>query len=84
LYDQTENRNDLKKSPKVFWLENGGNEANATEGKITVSGQAVYGICVTGYSGNIAYRNNATKGIPVKDEVDDMIHANIVAAGFGK
>jgi hypothetical protein len=72
LYDQTSNKNDLKKSPVVHWLPDGGTEASATKGKINVSGHPVYGIYVTGYSDNVAYRNNATKGIPKGDDAESM------------
>ena len=72
LYDQTANKNDLKKSGVAHWLENGGTEANASKGKITVSGHTVYGIYVTGYSDNVAYRNNSTKGMPKGDDAESM------------
>jgi hypothetical protein len=72
LYDQTTNHNDLTKSPKATWLENGGNEANAADGKHTVGGHTVHGIYVTGYSSNVAYRNNATKGLAKNDEAEAM------------
>ena len=51
------------KSPVAYWLKNGGNEANAADGKTMVAGHVVHGIYVTGYSSNVAYRNNATKGV---------------------
>jgi hypothetical protein len=72
LYDQTENKNDLKKSPVAHWLTSGGNESSATKGKITVSGHTVYGIYVTGYGDNVAYRNNATKGVAKGDAAESM------------
>ena len=72
LYDQTTNHNDLVKSPKAYWLANGGTEANASDGKITVSGHTVHGIYVTGYSTNVAYRNNATKGVATGDQAEAM------------
>jgi len=72
LYDQTSNKNDLKKSTVAYWLPDGGNEANAANGKITVSGHTVYGIYVTGYNGDVAYRNNATKGMPKGDDAESM------------
>jgi hypothetical protein len=72
IYDQTSNHNDLAKSPKAYWLSNGGNEANAADGKHTVGGHVVHGIYVTGYSSNVAYRNNATKGMPKNDEAEAM------------
>lgn len=72
LYDQTSNKNHLAKSPVAHWLENGGNEANAANGKITVGGHTVHGIYVTGYNGNVAYRNNATKGVAKGDQAEAM------------
>ena len=72
LYDQTSNKNDLVKSPVAHWLSNGGTEANASNGKIKVSGHTVYGIAVTGYNGNVAYRNNATKGVATGDAAESM------------
>lgn len=71
IYDQSPDTNHLRKSPKVFWLANGGNEANATDGKIMVNGHTVYGMSVTRGS-NIAYRNNATRGIATKDQAESM------------
>lgn len=71
IYDQSPKGNDLGKSPPVYWLENGGVEANAAQGQITVSGHVVHGIYVTGYS-NVAYRNNATNGIAINDEAESM------------
>jgi hypothetical protein len=68
LYDQSPNHNDLTKSPKAMWLPNGGNEANATEGRITVSGHIAYGIYVNNPSANVAYRNNTAKGLATGDE----------------
>ena len=72
LYDQSPNKNDLAKSPVAYWLKNGGNEANAADGKAMVAGHAVHGIYVTGYSSNVAYRNNATKGVPKGDQAEAM------------
>lgn len=71
LYDQTPNKNDLVKSGVTTWLTNGGVEANAANGRITVSGHVVHGIYVTGYS-NVAYRNNATKGVAKNDQAEAM------------
>jgi hypothetical protein len=68
LYDQSPNHNDLTKSPKAMWLPNGGNEANATEGKITVSGHTAHGIYVDNPTANVAYRNNSTQGVATGDE----------------
>jgi len=72
IYDQTSNKNDLKKSPKATWLSNGGNEASATNGQIKVNGHTVYGIYVTGYSSNVAYRNNSTTGLAKNNEAETM------------
>jgi hypothetical protein len=72
LYDQTTNKNDLVKSPVAHWLTNGGTESSATKGKTTLSGHTVYGIYVTGYSDNVAYRNNATKGVAKGDAAEAM------------
>ena len=38
LYDQSPNHNDLTNRRRLYWLPNGGNEANAADGKITVGG----------------------------------------------
>jgi non-reducing end alpha-L-arabinofuranosidase len=72
IYDQTANHNDLPKSPKALWLSNGGKEANAADGKHTVNGHVVHGIYVTGYSSNVAYRNNTAKGLAKNDEPEAM------------
>jgi len=72
LYDQTSNKNNLLKSPVAHWLTSGGTEADASQGQITVSGHTVHGIYVTGYSSNVAYRNNATKGVAKGDQAESM------------
>jgi len=72
IYDQSPNKNDLTKSPAALWLPNGGNEAKATDGKITVGGHTAYGIYVNGSSTNVAYRNNATKGLAKGDAAEAM------------
>jgi len=72
LYDQTSNHNNLLKSPVAHWLANGGTEADASAGQITASGHIVHGIYVTGYSSNVAYRNNATKGVAKGDQAEAM------------
>jgi hypothetical protein len=80
IYDQSPQHNDLPVSPKVPFLQNGGKAANATDGKITVGGHAVYGIFVTGNANfqtvrtiqTVAYRNNATKGIATGDQAESM------------
>jgi hypothetical protein len=71
LYDQSPKKNDLVKSPVAHWLPNGGVEANAANAKITVSGHTAHGIYVTANS-NVAYRNNATKGVAKGDEPEAM------------
>jgi non-reducing end alpha-L-arabinofuranosidase len=72
IYDQTANKNDLVKSPPALHISKGGNEANANASKDTVNGHTVHGIYVTGYSGDVAYRNNATKGLAKNDEPEAM------------
>ena len=74
IYDQTSNHNDLKKSGVATWLSQGGNEADATDanGKVKLGGKTAYGIAVTGYNGNVAYRNNATKGIATGNQAESM------------
>jgi hypothetical protein len=72
IYDQTSNHNDLPKSPKAHWLANGGNEANAADGKTTVSGHVVHGIYVIGNSTQVAYRNNTCKGLAINDQPESM------------
>ena len=72
LYDQSPKHNDLVKSPATLWLPNGGSEASATTGKITVSGRTVYGIYVDNPTGNVGYRNNNTEGVATGDEPEAM------------
>lgn len=72
LYDQTANHNNLLKSPVAHWLANGGTEADASAGQAMVGGHVVHGIYVTGYSSNVAYRNNATKGVAKGDQAESM------------
>jgi non-reducing end alpha-L-arabinofuranosidase len=72
LYDQSTNHNKLLKSGVAHWLPSGGTEADAAAGQITVSGHTVHGIYVTGYSTNVAYRNNATTGVPKGDQAEAM------------
>ena len=71
IYDQSPNKNDLVKSGVAHWLPNGGVEANAANGRITLSGHTAHGIYVTGNS-NVAYRNNATKGVAKGDQAEAM------------
>jgi Alpha-L-arabinofuranosidase B, catalytic len=72
LYDQSSNHNHLVKSPVAHWLPNGGTEADAAAGQISVNGHTVHGIYVTGYSTNVAYRNNATTGVAKGDQPEAM------------
>ncbi len=80
IYDQSPQHNDLPVSPKVTFLQNGGKEANATDGKITVGGHTVYGISVTGNASyqterttpSVAYRNNSAKGTATGDQAEAM------------
>lgn len=71
LYDQTDNHNDLVKSPKVFWLKDGGVEAEANKAPIVANGHKVYGIYRTAWS-KISYRNNKTKGVATGDQEEAM------------
>lgn len=71
LYDQTSYHNDLKKSPKAYWLKDGGKEADAAQGQIKVDGHTVHGIYVTAWS-SIGYRNNATKGVATGNQAEAM------------
>lgn len=58
IYDQSPNGNHLRVTWFAYWLQSGGNPANATAAKITVGGHSVYGI----KSGtNVAYRT----GVPL-------------------
>ena len=75
IYDQSPNMNDLKKSGTALWLKNGGNEADASLGKITVSGHVAHGIYVDNDGStakDVAYRNNATKGMATGDQPEAM------------
>ena len=72
LYDQSPNHNDLTKSGPALWLPNGGNEANAADGKIMISGHAAHGIYVNNPTANVGYRNNATKGLAKNDDPESM------------
>ena len=55
-----------------MWLPNGGNEANAADAKIMVSGHVAHGIYVNNPTANVGYRNNATKGLAKNDEPEAM------------
>jgi len=71
IYDQSPNKNDLVKSGVAHWLPNGGIEADAAKGQVTVGAHTVHGIYVTSGS-NVAYRNNATKGVPKGNTAEAM------------
>jgi len=61
IYDQSPNGNHLRVSWFSYWLQSGGNPADAAGQRITVSGHTVYGIKVTGFGPNVAYRT----GVPL-------------------
>src|SRR6476620_3844436 len=58
--------------PKRCGCRKGGNEANATDAKIMVSGHGARGIYVNNPTANVGYRNNATKGRAKNDEPEAM------------
>ncbi len=72
LYDQSTQGNDLLVSPPAYWLPDGGTEANATAAKIKVGGHTVYGVYVSAFSTNVAYRNDKTKAVATGDEPEAM------------
>jgi hypothetical protein len=78
IYDQSPNKNNLTKSPKGTWLPNGGNEANADLGKITINGKTAHGIYVDNDGGHtnpatdVGYRCVDTKGVAKGDEPEAM------------
>jgi hypothetical protein len=73
LYDQSSQHNDLRKAPAgATWLPNGGNESSATKGMATVAGHTVYGIYVTGFSDNVAYRVTNTTGVAKASQAESM------------
>jgi len=73
LYDQSPQHNDLRKAPAgATWLPNGGNESSATKGQATVAGHTVYGIYVTGFSDNVAYRISNTTGVAKASQAESM------------
>jgi hypothetical protein len=75
IYDQSPNKNDLKKSGTALWLKNGGNEADASLAQITVSGHVAHGVYVDNNGStarDVAYRNNATKGMATGDQPEAM------------
>jgi len=74
IYDQSPQHNDLVKSPTALWLPNGGDEAKASDGKITINGHTAHGIYVnnSGGSTGVGYRNNACKGLAKGDDPEMM------------
>ena len=54
IYDQSPNGNHLRVTWWAYWLQSGGNPANATAAKITVGGHSVYGIK---NGSNVAYHS---------------------------
>ncbi len=71
IYDQTSYKNDLKKSPPVFWLKEGGKEAIANKAPAYANGHKVYGFYRDAWSAT-GYRNNNTKGVATGDEEESM------------
>ncbi len=71
IYDQSSMHNDLAKSPDTLWLKNA-KEANATQGKITISGHTAYGVYIDNPNAGVGYRNNNCKGTAKNDEPEAM------------
>jgi hypothetical protein len=71
IYDQSPNKNHLPKTPDTLWMKNS-KEANATDGKVTVSGHTAYGVYFNNPAANVGYRNNNCKGVPKNDEAEAM------------
>ena len=71
IYDQSSYKNDLKKSPPVFWLKEGGREAIADRAPIYINGRKAYGFYRDAWS-STGYRNNETKGVATGDEEESM------------
>ena len=71
IYDQTSYKNDLYKSPPVFWLKDGGKEAIANKAPIYINGRKAYGFYRDAWSAT-GYRNNNTKGVATGDEEESM------------
>jgi hypothetical protein len=76
IYDQSENKNHLPKSPKGGFLHNGGLEADAKAAGRKVNGHQAYGVTTTSSwdneAGSVGYRNNVTKGIAIKNQPEGM------------
>ena len=71
IYDQTANHNDLKKSGVMYWLKNGGKEANATSGQMKMDGRTAYGVAVDAYA-TVAYNNVKTKGVATGNQAESI------------
>ena len=71
IYDQSSYKNDLKKSPPVYWLKDGAKEADANRAPIYISGRKAYGFYRDAWSAT-GYRNNNTKGVATGDEEESM------------
>lgn len=71
IYDQSSYKNDLKKSPPVYWLKEGAKEADANRAPIYISGRKAYGFYRDAWSAT-GYRNNNTKGVATGDEEESM------------
>jgi hypothetical protein len=71
IYDQSEYKNDLKKSPVVYWLKEGGKEAIADKAPIYINGRKAYGFYRDAWSAT-GYRNNNTKGVATGDQEEAM------------
>jgi hypothetical protein len=56
IYDQSPNGNHLRVTWWGYWMQNGGNPADANAAKITVGGHTVYGIRVGGAVKDVGYR----------------------------
>ena len=71
IYDQSSYKNDLKKSPPVYWLKDGAKEADANRAPIYINGRKAYGFYRDAWSAT-GYRNNNTKGVATGDEEESM------------
>ena len=71
IYDQSSYKNDLKKSPPVYWLKEGAKEADVNRAPIYISGRKAYGFYRDAWSAT-GYRNNNTKGVATGDEEESM------------
>jgi hypothetical protein len=81
LYDQSPKKNHLPPSPRCNYLE-AGLESDLSKGQTKLDGHTVYGIYITGATPadvwvtqrikNVAYRNNAPKGIATGNQAESM------------